>query len=51
MGTLERRVLPTARRFRELGISSRHDIAVVRSVEGDPLRVGAGAAEEEALAP
>lgn len=42
MGTIERRVLPTARRFRELGLSSRREVAVLRSVEGDPLRVGAG---------
>jgi DNA recombination protein RmuC len=48
MGTIERRVLPTARRFRELGLSSRREVATLRAVEGDPLRVGAG---EEALTP
>lgn len=42
MGTIERRVLPTARRFRELGLSSRREIPTLRSVEGDPLRVAAG---------
>lgn len=46
MGTLERRVLPTARRFRELGLSSRREIATVRGVEGDPLRVTAGEVAE-----
>src|SRR5690606_21398664 len=41
MGSLERRVLPTARRFRELGLSGKREIQVLRPVEGDPLRVTA----------
>ncbi|HRP07292.1 MAG TPA: DNA recombination protein RmuC [Gemmatimonadales bacterium] len=43
MGSLERRVLPTARRFRELGLSGKREIQVLRPVEGDPLRVTADA--------
>jgi DNA recombination protein RmuC len=42
VGTLERRVLPTARKFRDLGLSSRREVPTLRAVEGDPLRVGAG---------
>jgi DNA recombination protein RmuC len=41
MGSLERRVLPTARRFRDLGLGGRREIQVLRSVEGDPPRVTA----------
>jgi DNA recombination protein RmuC len=46
VGTLERRVLPTARKFRDLGLSSRREVPTLRAVEGDPLRVGAGEAAE-----
>ncbi len=41
MGSLERRVLPTARRFRELGLGGRREIQALRAVEGDPPRVTA----------
>src|SRR5690606_23368052 len=33
MGSLERRVLPTARRFRELGLGGRREIQALRAVE------------------
>jgi DNA recombination protein RmuC len=39
MGSLERRVLPTARRFRDLGVGGRAEITALRPVGGDPLRV------------
>ena len=43
MGSLERRVLPTARRFRELGLAGKREIVSLRPVEGDPPRVMAEA--------
>lgn len=39
MGSIERRVLPTARRFRDLGLTGRSEITPLRSVGGDPLRI------------
>lgn len=39
MGSIERRVLPTARRFRDLGVAGRSEISALRPVGGDPLRI------------
>jgi DNA recombination protein RmuC len=39
MGSIERRVLPTARRFRDLGLAGRREIGPLRTVGGDPLRI------------
>lgn len=43
MGSLERRVLPTARRFRDLGLHARHEIPALAEVQGEPLRIPAAA--------
>ncbi len=41
VGSLERRILPAARRFRDLGLGGRREVVALRPVEGDPPRVSA----------
>lgn len=51
VGSLERRVLPTARRFRDLDVGGRTEITALGPVSGDPLRVISAdeVADQEAL--
>jgi DNA recombination protein RmuC len=46
MGSLERRVLPAARRFRELGLHSRREIRTLEAVGGEPVHASNEAQQE-----
>jgi hypothetical protein len=54
VGSLERRVLPSARRFTELGVQPRRELAELKRVEGIPregtLLGGGDEAADDSLA-
>ncbi len=50
IGSLEHRVLPSARRFTELGVTPKQRVETVKSIEVTPRELASGSADEDAAA-